>query len=119
MPRKPGPYVGLARHTTSEPATIPVYRELTLNEREAFRVFINSNLWEKVLNNARCMRPSSFPGGLDGAFGLQIGNNQLHKKQGWEMFEVALMKQTQPPIQKKRELPQTFPDAGRIDNLKS
>lgn len=118
MPKKSGPYVGMARHMTSEQATLPQYRELSQEEREAFRLFVNSNLWENVLNNARCERPTSFPAALDTALGLQIGNNQLHRKQGWEMFEAALIKQAIAPAPKKKALPETYPDAGRIDHTK-
>jgi hypothetical protein len=118
MAKAKGLNVELAPHLTNETVNIPKYRELSLEEREALRDFFNSPLWEKVLNNARCEQPTNFPEGLNTALGLQIGNNQLHKKQGWQMFEVALVKQVMPPVQKKKAIPETYPDAGRIDYTK-
>jgi len=119
MPKKTRPYVELASHLTCEPALIPKYRDLSLEEREKIRLFFNSPLWEKVLNNARCEAPSLFPEGMNTALGSQISSNRLLQLQGWKLCEVALVKQIMPPPEKRKQLTETYPDAGRIENLKT
>lgn len=114
MPKKSGLNVELASHA-NEPFFPPTYVEYTPQERGELRSFFEGPLWKKTLANVRTYRPPIFPLGLDGPLGNQIASNCLHRRQGWDMFEVALARPILPPIEKKKALNETYPNEGRPD----
>jgi hypothetical protein len=115
MPKAKRLNVELADHLISEAATFPVYQDYSVEERAALREFLNGPIWRKAISNARCERPPLMVKGLDTALGIQLGNNRLHELRGWAFCEAALVKQILPPPEKRKQITETFPDAGRID----
>lgn len=71
----------------------------SLEERTALRAMFTSAPFKKALHNARLVQPTVFlsQGVLDGALGSVAANNQLHRMQGWKMFENALGRQVEHP----------------------
>src|SRR5882757_3398023 len=118
MPKKSGLNVELASHA-NEPFLPSTYVEYTPQERGELRAFFEGDLWKKTLANMRMMRPPIFVLGLDGPLGNQIASNQLHRRQGWDLFEIALAKTILPGAPKKKALNETYPDEGRTDFNKS
>lgn len=82
------------------------------------RAFFESSAWRKAVHNARLARPSGFPSYPVSAtpeLRQQLQSEELLRIQGWKLFEAALAKQVMPPEQRRRPVPDNFPDAGRID----
>jgi hypothetical protein len=99
--KAPGKYTG-----PTKPAAIP----LTLEERTELKSLLGSAVYRKAFTNARLFRPSVFIDGLNTALGPQIALGRLRQLQGWEMFEAALVLQTQDPKQKAEPIMETWPD---------
>lgn len=90
-------------------------RPLVLDERTRLQQIFDDKVFRQAWANAHAVRPSVIPMGLDSALGLQIGNNRLHQLQGWEMFKVALLRQTQEPRLPVPKITDTYPDSGTIE----
>lgn len=119
MPKKSRLNVELADHQQREHFLPPVYLEYTPEERGELRKFFESPLWKKTLSNVRTARPPLFVGGTETPLGNQIANNRLHQLQGWQLFEVALARSILPEPPKRKQLTESYPDAGRPDFEKS
>lgn len=83
---------------------------LTLEERTALRAMFGSAAFKKALHNARLVAPTVFlaQGVLDSALGSVAANNQLHRMQGWSMFERALGRQVEDPKPPKPAAPEDY-----------
>lgn len=90
-------------------------RPLVLDERIRLQQIFDDPVFRQAWSNAQAVKPSVVPIGLDTALGLQIGNNRLHQLQGWEMFKVALLRQTQEPRLPPPKITDTYPDSGTIE----
>lgn len=90
-------------------------RPLVLDERIRLQQIFDDPVFRQAWSNAQAVKPSVVPMGLDSALGPQIGNNRLHQLQGWEMFKVALLRQTQEPRLPVPKITDTYPDSGTIE----
>ncbi len=82
--------------------------ELSLEEKEQVRVFVNSVAWRKVLSNARTARPP-----LHQKFASksrQKNNDLLCQLQGWDLCENAIHMQIIAAPQKRILREETYPD---------
>lgn len=100
------------------PLPFPVfgYSPLTLPERIRLREIINDPVFNKVIRNAHCKKPTTGPEGVGihvKTDSLLIANNRLHQLQGWEMFEAALFSQAEEKVQRTiTSLVETYPSEG-------
>ena len=115
MPAKSRPIVGMATPREDEPLVLPAPLAYTVEERGELRAIFSSPVFRKALANARLRKPTVFTAGLNSALGQQIGNNQLHRLQGWMLCESALMNETLTPQDRRRVIEASYPDEGRID----
>jgi hypothetical protein len=99
----------------NEPFIPDLTQDLLPEEKGELRAFFEGALWKKVLANVRLARPSLFPTGLDTPLGPQIALNRLHQLQGWKLLEVALAQPIMAPLPKRKQLVESYPDAGRHD----
>ena len=99
MPRKKSANAGVAPREIEDTIIRQEPVVLTLEDRTALRAMFASAPFKKALHNARLVRPTEFlsPAITDAALGSVATNNQLHRMQGWAMFERALGKQVENP----------------------
>lgn len=99
MPGKKSAKVRVAPHEVEDTILRQEPILLTLEERTALRGMLTSAVFKKALHNARLVQPTAFlPQGVtDSALGSISANNQLHRMQGWAMFERALGRQVENP----------------------
>jgi len=113
MAKKIGLTSGMANQTEEKLLRDPPV-PLSLEERQAFRLAINSTAFKKALANIRWRKPSATPGDLNTALGPQIAINRLHQIQGWEMFETSLAIQALDPVVNPPKSKETWPDESTI-----
>lgn len=115
MPKTPRLNAALASRMNDEPLVPNITQDLLPDEKGELRAFFEGHVWKKVLANVRLSRPSLFPTGLDSALGPQIAINRLHQLQGWKLLEVALAQPIMAPLPERKQLTESYPDAGRPD----
>jgi hypothetical protein len=115
MPKTPRLKAALASRVDDEPFVPDLTSDLLPEEKGELRAFFESRTWKKVLTNVRSARPSLFPTGMDTSLGPQIAMNRLHQLQGWKLLEVALAQPILAPLPKRKQLVESYPDAGRPD----
>jgi hypothetical protein len=115
MPKTPRLKAALAPRMNDEPFVPDITQDLTPEEKGELRAFFAGPIWKKVLANARLSRPSLMPQGLDTALGPQIAINRLHELRGWMFLESALAQPILASIPKRKQLVESYPDAGRPD----
>lgn len=100
MPKKKSALIAGVAPLPEEGFLREAYNPLTLEERQELRTIFSSPLWRKVWHNAQLGSPPSLVPGLDTALGGVIANNQIHRKQGWELFSAALASQVVEKVQR-------------------
>jgi hypothetical protein len=115
MSKTPRLKAALASRVDDEPFVPDLTSDLLPEEKGELRAFFESRTWKKVLTNVRSARPSLFPTGMDTPLGPQIAMNRLHQLQGWKLLEVALAQPILAPLPKRKQLVESYPDAGRPD----
>lgn len=105
---------GVAPQQVENPIA-PAPFALTHEERIHLRGLLADPVFVKAWTNAKAREPSIYIQGtlgvakpLDGAQGMQIGNNRFHEMRGWKMFEVALTTQVNDPAPIKTVLQETW-----------
>jgi len=115
MTKTPRLKAALAPRMNDEPFVPDITQDLLPEEKGELRAFFEGHVWKKVLANVRNERPSLFPRDLDSALGPQIAINRLHQLQGWKLLEVALARPIMAPQPQRKQLVESYPDAGRPD----
>lgn len=110
MPRKKSVAAGVASREIEDTIVRQEPVLLTLEERTTLRAMFGSAAFKKALHNARLVAPTVFlaQGVLDSALGSVAANNQLHRMQGWAMFERALGRQVEDPKPPKPPVPDDY-----------
>lgn len=94
---------------------VPVRVEFTTDQRARLRQILNDPILVLAWNNAEMSRPSAFAAGLDGQFGLQIGNNALHCQKGWDAHKAALLRETVERKPSGTAPQETYPDEATME----
>ena len=115
MTKTPRLKAALAPRMNDEPFIPDLTQDLTPEEKGEFRAFTQGPIWKKIWARVCLEEPSLFPPGLDTALGPQIAINRLHQLQGWKLLKVALVKPIMAPLPKRKQLLESYPDAGRPD----
>jgi len=86
---------------------------LNFDERIALRKILLDPVFRKAWTNIKASSPGVFPNqDLSGPNGAIITNNRFHEMRGWEMFRVALVKQSMEPEIRRPKATETYPDSG-------
>lgn len=96
---------------TERPKLVPIPYE----ERVHLLSLFNDPVFVKAWRNAQLSRPALFTASKDEAYFPQACAHRLHQLQGWEMFQVALLRQTDDPKPAQPKLTENFPDAGTLE----
>lgn len=94
---------------------VPRKVDFTPEQRAHLRQILNDPIFLLAWYNAEVSRPSAFIAGLDGQFGLQIGNNALHCEKGWDLHKAALLRETEEMRPAAPSMAETYPDEGTLE----